>query len=126
MLNFLQISEKHTKQPAGNYKQVGKQAEQARQTGRKASRFSPLRPASREDRKRGSLRGRLENTRRRLRCPPSWRLHPPRTPYAVGSPSLGCLPRRAPLLSAASERCSLRLGQSVSSMALRALAQQRT
>jgi hypothetical protein len=37
---------------------------------------------------------------------------------AVGSPSLGRLPRHPP--HRGSERCSLRLGQSASSMALRA------
>lgn len=130
MLSCWKISGKRMEKSAGNCKagqpgKIGKRAEQARQMGKRAGRFSPLRPVSGEDRKRGSLRGRLENTRRRLRCPPSWRLYPPRAPNADDSPSLGCLPRRSPLL-VTTERCSLRLGQSVSSMALRALARQRT
>lgn len=109
---------------------AGQPGEQTSETGGQAGRyrwisFSTTCEGRRRKARRRS-RGRLENTRRRLRCPPSWRFHPPRTPLTpVDSPSLGCPPRRS-FLPVASERCSLRLGQSVSSMALRAPARQRT
>lgn len=106
---------------------AGQPGEQTSETGSQAGRqisFS-ITCEGRRQKARWSSRGRLENTRRRLRLPSIVALSPSVHPYAVDSPSLGCLPRRS-FLPVASERCSLRLGQSASSMALRAPARQRT